>query len=36
MLKFINIDTEVKDTDYIDAFIGSDNRELPDSFVEKI
>ena len=25
-VKIINIDTEVKDTDYIDAFIGSDNK----------
>ena len=25
-VKIINIDTEVKDTDYIEAFIGSDNK----------
>lgn len=34
-VKIINIDTEVKDTDYIDAYIGSIIK-LPDSFVEKI
>ena len=26
-VKIINIDSQVKDTDYIDAYVGSDNQE---------